>query len=447
MAKTNSVGLTQLSNGNWSCRVHMKNPYTGKVINTAYRRDENNQPFKTRKQASDFRARMIVKINNPTVSESKPEDKTIGDLWQVYLNGKAKEKAKATVVRYTSLWNNHIKAKFENVKVNELTTAQIEDFLRDLYHSGLSYAYVEGFTKFFWLVLGIAVDNNWIDYDKYLMMTQNPGTKIHMPPKVEDDEEEDNPVEIFELNEIEQLDNYFKDSNLYTAFLMGYYLGLRISECFGTMWTDINWREKTIRINKQLVYEDGCFCIKNPKTKAGTRTVDIPDVLLSHLKAKIRKARYTAAGLGAAYRNTEVCLDKRKLGEPTSIVGGDFINRKPNGELLTNNSFKYHAKRIKETLGINFKYHSLRRTHITQLAAMITPVIEVMRRVGHTKYDTTMRFYVSVNEETKQRLIGNINKITMVEPIVEITLNDGTIKKMKQSEYERFKKITAMIPC
>ena len=58
-----------------------------------------------------------------------------------------------------------------------------------------------------------------------------------------------------------------------------------------------------------------------------------------------------------------------------------------------------------------------------------------------------MRFYVSVNEETKQRLIGNINKITMVEPIVEITLNDGTIKKMKQSEYERFKKITAMIPC
>ena len=54
MAKTNSVGLTQLSNGNWSCRIHMKNPYTGKVINTAYRRDENNQPFKTRKQASDF---------------------------------------------------------------------------------------------------------------------------------------------------------------------------------------------------------------------------------------------------------------------------------------------------------------------------------------------------------------------------------------------------------
>lgn len=446
MARTNNVGLTQLKNGNWSCRIYMKDPFTGKQIDTSYRRDENNNPFKTRKAASDFRAKKIVEINNPTKIPHTVEEKTIGDVWEVYLNGKAKEKATSTVTRYTSLWKNHIKENFENVKVDELTTAQVENFLRDLYDSGLSYAYVEGFTKFFWLILGISVDNNWISYEKYQMMTQNKGTKIHMPAKYEDDDTEDNPIEIFEGYEIAQLDGYFKDSNLYTAFLMGYYLGLRISECFGTMWTDINWADRTIRINKQMVYEDNCFCLKPPKTKAGYRTIDIPNALYDHLKYKLRRARKQKQGMGQGYRDYEVVLDKTKKNVVKQIIGGDFINRKPNGELLTNNSFKYHAQQIKAKLNIDFKYHSLRRTHITQLAAMNTPIKETLLRVGHTKYDTTMKFYASVNRDTKIRLLANINNISLEEPIIDVPQSDGTIRKMKQSEYVKFQKASALMP-
>lgn len=445
MAKTNDIGLKQLSSGKWSCRIVFTDPLSGKKIDTTYRRDENNKPFSSRKAASTFRTKKLLELQNPENRQVEKKNVTIGYLWETYLKEDAKSKAKATVVRYTSLWNNHIKAKFETTTVEDLTVADIENFLRDLYNSGLSYSYVEGFIKFFWLVLGIADRHEWIEPEKYRRMVVTKGTKIHMPPKEEDDEDEDNPIEIYELYQISQLNEYFKNTSVYTAFLLGYYLGLRISECFGLMWEDIDWAERTIRINKQLVYEDGCYTLKKPKTKAGKRTIDIPTFLYDHLKYKLRSVRKKQDS--RAYRNYEVVMDCRNPNNPKKLVGGDFINRKENGLLQTNNSMKYHAKEIKKKYpDLEFKYHSLRRTHITQLAAANTPIVETMRRVGHTKYDTTMRFYISVNQQTHEKLIASIESITMVEPVIDIPQADGTVIQMKQSKYIMYKKASAAIP-
>lgn len=452
MAKKNDTGVFQLDNGNWAYRIYMSKDANGNKVDTTCRKDEQGNVFKTKKSAVDARTKKIVELKTPTIKKT-PDDVTISEVWQEYLNTESKAKASSTVTKHSSLWKNHIEKRFGNTKLSELTVNDIETFLQELYDSGLAYHYVESFIKFFFLIGGIAYRKEWIDTDKYIRMFQDKGTKIRMPKMSQDDLEDEFTVASYELYQIAEIERVFKsgiddnkNGNLYTAFLLGYYLGVRISECFGLMWTDIKWDSKTIKINKQMVYEDGVFCLKPVKTLTSVREIDIPDVLYQYLSQKYHEYCRISQTDAYRYKATEIVLDKTKKGQQTPIQGGAFINRKTNGELLTINSIKYWAKKIKEETGIDFKYHSLRKTHLTQLAEMNTPVIEVMKRAGHKKYDTTMRYYINTTMETKLRLINNINSITTEEPTITVDIGNGETKEMKQSVYLKYKQFAENVP-
>ena len=364
MAKKNDTGVFQLDNGNWAYRIYMSKDANGNKVDTTCRKDESGNPFTSKKMAVDARTKRLVELKTPTPKKSIT-DVTIGKVWEEYLSTESKGKAQATVTKQKSLWKNHIKDKFEKVKLSELTVVDVETFLQELYDSGLSYHYVESFIKFFFLVGGIAYRKEWIDPDKYYRMFQDKGTKIRMPKMSQEDLEDEFEVASFQLWEIAKLDDIFKrgcndesHGNLYTAFLLGYYLGVRIGECFGLRWTDINWEDKTITIN----------------------------------------------------------------------------------------SMKYWSNIIKAETEIDFKYHSLRKTHLSQLAEMNTPVIETMKRAGHKKYETTMRYYINTTTETKLRLLNNINTITLEEPTIMVDIGNGETKEMKQSDYLKLRKFSETFP-
>lgn len=78
---------------------------------------------------------------------------------------------------------------------------------------------------------------------------------------------------------------------------------------------------------------------------------------------------------------------------------------------MTPNSIKYWTKAIKEELNIDFLFHSLRKTHATLLANAYTPVQELMLRLGHKKYETTMAYYIDNNDLAREILKKNINAL------------------------------------
>lgn len=104
-------------------------------------------------------------------------------------------------------------------------------------------------------------------------------------------------------------------------------------------------------IIKRLSVKKGChnskriytICLRPVKTLTAVREIDVPDILHNHLKGLIRKQ---ANHPTAAYllRKSEIVIDKTKR-DYKQIIGGDFINRKENGELLTVNSIKFWAKK------------------------------------------------------------------------------------------------------
>lgn len=79
----------------------------------------------------------------------------------------------------------------------------------------------------------------------------------------------------------EQLERVTPDAEsnmgLFAFFLL--YTGLRRGELLALRWEDIDFDEKVIRVTKSVYYEGNQPLIKSPKTDAGTREVDLLEIL------------------------------------------------------------------------------------------------------------------------------------------------------------------------
>ncbi len=262
------------------------------------------------------------------------------------------------------------------------------------------------------------------------------------------DAEREKEIKVYEQYQLAAIETVLKDTDAYIPFLLGFYCGLRIGECFGLTWEDVNWHTKELRINKQMQMTDGIAYLRPTKTKAGCRTIDVPPVVMDALQELHRKQFKKPSAKFRANKCEKVI--KVVDGKQEDIIGGDFINRRVSGpfegQLMTPNCMKMYAKGISAREQIHFEFHSLRRTHITQLINNGVPLKEVSKRVGHTKVSTTLKSYAGSTEETKQIMRDGLKKLNTVEPMVEIVIATGGTKMVKQSEQARLNAMLSVIP-
>lgn len=246
MEKKQSKGVFQCKNGNWGYRYTVI--VNGETRSKKKVKDESGCYFKTEKQAVKARSKAIAREYMNIAPKAKIERKTIAQIYKEYSETGRSGKAYATIKKQDSLWNNHIKENFGMRYANEVSVAEVNDYLTKLYYEeGRAYGYVESFLKMFYLIFGQAYTRNYIDVDTYNKLCVNKDTKIKMPKmKVDDDSE----IVIFSKGELEKLDDYFRGTNAETAYLLGKYCGMRINECYAVKWTDIDFNEGTIRIEK-----------------------------------------------------------------------------------------------------------------------------------------------------------------------------------------------------
>lgn len=414
-----------------------------KKVDTTCRKDDNGNPFKYKRDAKVAReARLNNLRNGNKLKETKEKDIMLKDLWKHYLKHDSKDRATATVTKYSSLWKNHICEKFGNKRISEISTNDMNNYLSDLYLEGTySYKYVESFLKMFYMLFALAYSMDMIDTDRFTKIFLNKKSRVHMPKMTQEDKEYYDNIETYTDFEIEKINAVMKDTNLYTSFLMALYLGLRVSEVFATRWQDIDWNKKTIRIYQQMNYYDKMFHLGEVKSLSSVREIDIPDKLHEHLLEKWKFHNSVKDNLN--YHNNEIVIDDRNNKE--QLVGSDFINRKEDGTLLTINSVKYWSKKVEEQTEIELRYHALRRTHLSKLAGLGVPPVELMKRAGHKKYETTMRYYIKDTKETHDVLLNAINSLNVIEKQIEITSNDGIIK-IPEHVYKAYLNATAQIP-
>ncbi len=404
MTKRNNAGVYQKSNGFWEYRFTIV--VDGQQISRKKSTDEFGNKLKTKSEAIRAREAAIFKARTDRERQREIKRKKVKEVFQEYCEKGRNGKAYNTILKQDSLWKNHIKERFGDRFIDEISVAEIDDYLSELYYiDGLSFSYVESFLKMFYLIFGQAYSRNYLDVDTYNKLCLNKGTKISMPKlKTEDDTD----IVAFSREELALLDEYFKGTNAETAYLLGRYCGLRINETFGLKWNNVNIENGTITIDRQMQYQEGLIKLVAPKTKNANRTIYMNEKLKRYfieLSARRRQDEIQFAALREQNQRFIEDVDGQK------IYSTELVNCLPNGKIQTNNSFKYPTREIKSRLNIQFKYHYLRHTYGTYLAELNTPLHILCNQMGHANSQVTQRYYIAMSENGIKELVNNLERI------------------------------------
>jgi len=177
-----------------------------------------------------------------------------------------------------------------------------------------------------------------------------------------------------------------KDQFIYFAYAIaieiGFYTGLRISETLALDKSDIDFDNSIIHVNKKLITKglkkDEFYTTHQMKSKSSNAIIP----LAVPLKQSLLK-----------------WFDNNPYERLLCDIEGYYINP----DVLS-----ISVKRIAKALNIDFHFHMLRHTYVTNLVTSGIDVKTVQELARHSNINTTMSIYTHVQEEHKKKAINNV---------------------------------------
>ena len=188
--------------------------------------------------------------------------------------------------------------------------------------------------------------------------------------------------------------------------------GMRIGECLGLRWDDLDFENRTISVNHNITdrpYEDGTCAkhIQTPKTRAGARTIPMIDEVFEAFlqEYEIQKCMGYKSETIDGYTNFVF------LTSGGSVITAASVNRVIH--MVIDSYNEKETKKAKEemrepVLLPSFSAHILRHTFCTRLCECETNVKVIQSLMGHSDFSTTMDIYTDVTEEKKQEVLTNL---------------------------------------
>lgn len=383
-------GSIRKKGATWSFRLDLGKQENGK------RKQIERSGFKTEKEAQAMLAQYITEYNN---SGNIIEDKkiTLNEIYYEFIDNEAPITRKhATIVRYKSLYRNHIIEEIGYKFVGTFNSQILQEYI-NAKNKHLSDEYVRSIYNFLLVLFGYAIKK------KYLRT--NPMNSVVPPVSYRAYGE----IKNYTKEELEAMEQRCATTNLTPAFKIGINLGLRAGECFALCFSDIDWEKKTVKINKQLYFQDKQWSFVFPKTVNSVRTIKMGDEFTNYLRELKKQHENNKKTYGDGYFINYIT--DRRGNKPQRIVVDDLINVKENGEMLTTNSIKFMSRIFKNDLDIDFKFHNLRHTHTTMLAEAGVNPKYVQKRLGHSKLNTTLNYYTHITDKMDDEVANIMDNI------------------------------------
>ncbi|MGC7931298.1 tyrosine-type recombinase/integrase [Lysinibacillus sp. VIII_CA] len=231
------------------------------------------------------------------------------------------------------------------------------------------------------------------------LIKDNPATGAIVPKKrrtVEEIETETIEEGYLTNEEVESflyaVTNHGLDLDIERFYLLAF-TGMRSGELCALKWSDIDFRNNTIRITKTLYNEDNNmrkYELTPPKTDGSIRTIEVEksimDLLKSHRKRQMK--------VTSRYRQEEL----------NEYHDGNFVFCRINGYPYIQKTIINRMARLLEHTNIkkNATPHIFRHTHISMLTEAGVDLNTIMERVGHDDMQTTLKIYTHVTNKMKK---------------------------------------------
>lgn len=335
-----------------------------------------------------------------------------------------------TIEAYSNIVKTHLKPNLGFYKLSQITKPTLQDFLNKIYvEKAYSKNFLNNIRKVLKCSFNYAVDNEYVKV--------NSAANLKLPKY---DEQPKDVAHIFTTEEINTILDRFKNNHcVYYAFLTAYCTGLRIAEVFALTWDDIDFKNKTISVNKNILKKNQAGGTKGRhlsgnsttvwyfgtcKTQTSYRTVPIGDTLLNALKEYKEEQEMHKQNYGDTYMKhyKKNVINPYNKKPETKIVNAyaeidvalpevDFVFVKNNGVYEGTDSTKYPFKVIHYELGIPCRFHDFRDTHATKLIESGADIKAVSKRLGHRNIDITYNIYVRVTEKMENETANKFEEI------------------------------------
>ncbi len=318
----------------------------------------NLKQFPT-KSAAWSAAQSLLRISDePTIDgaqHGETETLTLSKLAERYQHERLPSRH-STARMYRSWLHNHILPKWGNLPVTEIQPRPIELWLRQLNLSPKSKSHVRGMLhllmEFAMWSGALEISRNPID----LVVVKGATKRTRQPRSLNVDE-----FRKF----VQHLEEPFR-----TMALLCVCFGLRISECLALKWSDVDWLNSKLRIERAIVRQH----VDDVKTVYSQKQMSIDAELLGILKALKQASQFSADGdwLFAS----PVQLGRLPWSYPYILrVFHKAANSAEIGKLPT---------------------HTLRHSYRSWLDAVGTPIAVQQKLMRHSDIRTTMNLYGDV---------------------------------------------------
>jgi integrase len=260
-----------------------------------------------------------------------------------------------TLDNYRAILRSHLLPRFGELAVSSVKKHDVEEFMAALTETGKAARTRSGIFKLLSQILTFAQRHGWCE--------ENPCRSVRRPQVRECSE-------IRFLNQ-EELDALISTVNVSEGpfgptdraiFLTAAMTGMRQGELLALRWRDVDWEAKRIQVRRN--YTRGHW--STPKSRSGERAVPLSGKVEVELRAHYRHSRFSGE-------------DDLVFANPLS------------GEVLPHGSLVRRFKKTLKAAGVRkVRFHDLRHTFGTRIAAAGVPMRVLQEWMGHRDYRTTL---------------------------------------------------------
>lgn len=333
--------------------------YANKYMDAKQKRNEIIASLEAKSSASPDAAEKDILLND------------LFDQWKTDIRSNIKA---SSFCLYETMLDHHLRPSFGELRLQELTSAIIQEFINAKIQEALSPAYIRSIMILFQTILKSAQNSYRWEVPR-LPAPQLPKPSKKMP-------------EIFTLQEWKQLEAHLKRQEDAFSFgiLICMYMGLRIGELSGLQWGDFDPVSMQFKIRRTVyrikntahVSNDASpktiLCINTPKTSTSIRDIPLPLHLTEHLQ------KHQKDSCAFILTGTERCMEPRNI--------------------------QKRYKRLLQELELRYlNFHALRHNFATLSIQNGSDYRTVAELLGHSSVNTTLNIYVHSDIDQKRKCL------------------------------------------
>lgn len=328
--------------------------WTGKKIH------KKKRGFSKKKEALDFERNFLNK-------QSRGCDLTFSNLVDIYLEDMDSRLKASTMNNRKHMIRARILPYFENLKLEQITPADVRKWQTILLSSDFSPTYIKAIHEQLSALFSYAV--------KYYNLSQNPCAIAGSIGKSKAKQ-----MEFWTLDEFNQFIQFVDKEPTKVAFEMLFWTGIRIGELLALTQEDFNFEKNTVSITKSYQRLSGKDVITEPKTPKSNRTIPIPIQLSVKIQSYINSL--------PSYQSSDRLWTWTRKFLDTALISA---------------SKKAGLKKI--------RIHDLRHSHASLLIEMDTPILLVSERLGHENIKTTLQTYSHLYPTRQAEVASKLNNL------------------------------------